>query len=118
MRNKLVAALFLAAALCLVPGAQAKVKDKPHKIVATGRPFVAIGHAVKKTAVTAATFSWTAFDAAVVDPFGVALQAFADGVDMAIVMPLEALPPPISYVGEGLGYVYQGLDKAGQVLAR
>lgn len=89
-----------------------------HTIKAAARPFKALGHAAKTLAVGAATFSWSAFDSTVVDPFGVALQAFADGVDMAIAAPLEALPKPLNEVGVGVHYVYEGLDWAGTQLAK
>lgn len=89
-----------------------------HTIHASARPFKATGHAIVKTAVGIGTFSFNAFDSAVVDPFGIALQAFADGVDMAIAAPLEALPKPINEVGVGIHYVYLGLDWAGTQLAK
>ena len=89
-----------------------------HTIKAAARPFKAVAHAAVKTVTGAATFSLEAFDSTVVDPFGVALQAFADGVDMAIAAPLEALPKPLNEIGVGVHYVYEGLDYAGTQLAK
>lgn len=62
----------------------------------------------------------TAFDSleASVDALGVSLQAFADAVDVGIAAPLEALPKPLNTIGDGVHYVYEGLDAAGQFLAK
>lgn len=113
--------LFCGLALAMpthVAAKTTKANSTKHTIKVSARPFKAVAHAVKTSAVTVGTFSFSAFDAAVVDPFGVALQAFADGVDMFIAAPLESLPRPISYVGDGVHYVYLGVDKVGQVLAK
>lgn len=89
-----------------------------HTIHASARPFKATGHAIAKTAVGIGTFSFNAFDSAVVDPFGVALQALADGLDMGIAAPLEALPKPLNILGVGVHDVYLGIDWAGTQLAK
>jgi hypothetical protein len=89
-----------------------------HTIKASASPFKAVGHAFVKTVTGAAAFSFEAFDSTVVDPFGVALQAFADGIDMAIAAPLEALPKPLNEIGVGVHYIYLGLDIAGTQLAK
>ena len=119
MRKVLFLMLF---AIMLSGVAEAKQpQPRKHKVTASTRPYKAFGHAVKKTVKAAAVVplvGFAAFDAAVIDPFGVALQVLADGVDMYVVFPLQSAPKPLNYVGDGLYYVYLGVDKAGQVLAK
>lgn len=95
-----------------------KANATQHTIKASSRPFKALGHAVKSSAVAVGSFSFSTFDSMVIDPLGVALQAFADGVDMFVAAPLESLPEPFEAVGDGVHYVYLGVDKVGQVLAK
>ena len=123
--KRIVTLLLLVLGFCLfgAPHAEAKAKVNKatathHTIKAAARPFKALGHAAKQTVVGVGTFSISAFDTAVIDPLGVALQAFADGVDMFVAAPLESLPEPFEAVGDGVHYVYLGIDKVGQVLAR
>lgn len=95
-----------------------KANSTKHTIKAAARPFKALSHSTKALAVSVGTFSFSAFDTMVVDPFGVALQALADGVDMFVAAPLESLPEPFEAVGDGVHYVYLGIDKVGQQLAK
>lgn len=89
-----------------------------HTIKAAARPFQRLGHYTKAAVVSIGGFSISAFDTAVIDPLGMALQAFADGVDMFVAAPLESLPEPFEAVGDGVHYVYLGVDKVGEILAR
>jgi hypothetical protein len=124
--RKLILLTAVAAVTALLPttvSAKSQLHEKrTHKIVVSKAPYKRLGHALKVSAravaVTAPQSVFAMFDAAVVDPFGVALQAFADGVDMYVVEPLQAAPPPLRQVGDGLFYVYNGLDKVGVVLAK
>lgn len=119
MKTLIAILLFTSA---LVMGQTAKPRNRAlathHTIKAVARPFKATGHAIAKVATGAAVFSFEAFDAAVIDPFGVALQALADGLDMGIAAPLEALPKPLNNLGVGVHYVYEGIDWAGTQLAK
>ena len=115
--------LLVIAGLGLAASADAQsAPPRKHTVKASSRPYKKLGHAVKVVAkaavVTAPAGFFTMFDAAVVDPFGVALQTFADGVDLYIAQPLQSAPPPFRQLGDGLYYVYAGVDKVGQVLAK
>lgn len=113
--RKLILCILLSTTVYMPAWAKTtKANQTHHTIHATGRPYRAFGRAVK----TAAVFSFDAFDATVVDPFGVALQSFADGVDMFIGAPLESLPEPFEAVGDGVHYVYLGIDAVGTQLAK
>jgi hypothetical protein len=116
--KKLLIAFALLSAVCFAQPVRNRALSTHHTIHAAARPFKAVGRAVAKTATGAAVFSFEAFDASVIDPFGVALQALADGLDMGIAAPLEALPKPLNVIGEGVHYVYIGLDYAGTQLAK
>lgn len=116
--KKLLIAFALLSAVCFAQPVRNHALATKHTIKASARPFKAVGHAVAKTVSGAAVFSFEAFDSAVVDPFGVALQAFADGLDMGIAAPLEALPKPLNVIGEGVHEVYLGIDWAGTQLAK
>ena len=122
--RKLIFATILALTLSSVAIAKQPEK-RQHKVTASARPYKAVGHAVKavvkpvaKVAMAVPLVGFAAFDAAVVDPLGVALQVFADGVDMYLVFPLQSAPPPLRQIGDGLLVVYKGVDKVGQVLAK
>jgi hypothetical protein len=116
--KKLLIAFALLSAVCFAQPVRNHALATHHTIKAAARPFKAAAHAAVKTVTGAAVFSWSAFDSTVVDPFGVALQAFADGLDMSIAAPLEALPKPLNEIGVGVHYVYIGLDYAGTQLAK
>ena len=105
---------------CSAVGAQAKPRTKVSKANATVHTIKAPGfkaHA-KALAISISGFSLNMFDTVVIDPLGVALQGFADGLDMFIAAPLEALPEPLEAIGDGVHVVYTGIDKVGEVLAR
>ena len=94
------------------------VKASARPVKSLGHSFKAVGKAIVQGGVTVGTFSFDAFDTMVIDPFGVALQTFADGLDMFIAAPLESLPQPFLAVGDGVHVVYTGLDWAGTQLAK
>lgn len=114
--------LLLAFVLCCTGMSFASHRNRAlethHTIKAAERSFKYLGHATKTMAVGVATFSIGAFDTVVIDPLGVALQAFADGLDMFVAAPLESLPEPIEAVGDGVHVLYTGIDKVGQQLAK
>ena len=118
MKTLVLMLLLLVATVAVAQPHRNRAMETHHTIKAAARPFKALGHATKTMAVGVATFSFSAFDTTVIDPFGVALQAFADGVDMFVAAPLESLPKPLSYVGDGVHYVYNGIDWAGTQLAK
>lgn len=102
-----------------------KANQTHHVVKTSTKPFKRMGHGAKvlgqklaNTTVSVAGFSFLTFDTMVIDPLGVALQAFADGVDMFVAAPLESLPEPFEAVGDGVHYVYAGIDKVGQILAK
>ena len=130
MRKVIITLTVMFAVLMLPSVASAKkpctakgLHDKRcHEVKVSKAPYVRLGHALKNTAkavaVTAPETLFGMFDTAVIDPVGAALQVFADGVDMYVVEPLQAAPPPLRQVGEGLFYVYEGVDKLGVILAK
>lgn len=123
--KKFVVAFVLFLSMGMAGAASAAPAPVKHTIKMAARPYKVIGHATRlglggviKVATVVSNFSFTDFDATVIDPLGVAIQAFADGVDMFIAQPLESLPKPVNVVGEGIHYVYLGVDKVGQQLAK
>jgi hypothetical protein len=76
-----------------------------------------VGRAIGTVAKDTVFGAYDALEASV-DTFGLSLQAFADAVDMGIAAPLESLPKPLNNIGLGVHYVYEGLDAAGQFLAK
>lgn len=80
MRNKLVAALFLATALCLVPGAQAAPKIHAGKALHKAAAVVSapVRHPMATTKASFA-FTYTGFLAGV-ETVGVTLEAVGTGV--------------------------------------
>jgi hypothetical protein len=118
MIKKLLIAFALLSAVCFAQPVRNHALATHHTIHAAARPFKAVGHAVAKTVTGAAVFSFEAFDAGVIDPFGVALQTLADGLDMGLAAPLESLPKPLNVIGQGVHEVYLGIDFVGTQLAK
>jgi hypothetical protein len=116
--KKFLIAFALLSAVCFAQPVRNHALATHHTIKAAARPFKAVARATAKTVTGIGVFSFEAFDSAVIDPFGVALQALADGLDMGIAAPLEALPKPLNVVGEGVHEVYLGLDWVGTQLAK
>jgi hypothetical protein len=120
--KKLFCLLLAVSSVSVAAVAQAKQPVRNHAL--------ATHHTIKGTAgvkkigravgVVAKDTVFGAYDAleASVDTFGLSLQAFADAVDMGIAAPLESLPKPLNEIGVGVHVVYEGLDAAGQFLAK
>ena len=118
MTKKILITFSLLTAACFAQPVRNHALATHHTIHAAARPFKATGHAIAKVATGAATFSFEAFDSTVIDPFGVALQALADGLDMGLAAPLESLPKPLNVIGQGVHELYLGIDFVGTQLAK
>lgn len=81
--------------------------------ITVGNGIKAVGHGFKLLGIS--TFDTLE---ASVDAVGVALQGFADAVDLSVAAPLEAMPQPVHELGVAVHVVYLGIDKVGQVLAQ
>ena len=88
-----------------------------HHTIKVGAGLKKVGHAAKVAVAVPAAGAFDALEASV-DGLGVAIQAFADAVDMGIAAPLESLPKPLNAIGVGVHYVYNGLDFVGEKLAQ
>ena len=107
--------LLLTALLLLPLVAAAKTKNTAlatHHTVKVGHGITTVGKAIGKVAV--GTFDMLE---ASVDAVGVAIQSFADAVDVTVAAPLDDVPPPVHYLGVAVHEVYLGLDIVGQKLA-
>jgi len=125
MKFRLIATLVLGLAMAgLAPAQVVHAKAPAKHTIKAGPGFKHVGHAFKvagKALAMGPVDSLIAAGAAVeasVDSVGVSLQFFADALDMGVAIPLEAWPKPLNEVGVAVHYVYLGIDKVGQELAK